>query len=265
MIRNAAVDRMRGGDVALGVVLRYERGSHIARAMRTSGFDWMFLDLEHSTMPLDAVAALSIAGQEAGITPVVRVPAMELGMAIRVLDNGALGILMPHVDTPEEAREIASAFRYPPIGHRSISSSLPHFHFAPPPLLEACRQLDAATMVGVLLETPVAVENADAIAAVPGIDLLMIGASDLSAESDLHGQYEHPRLVAMFETVTAAARRHGKLVGVGGVSDATSLTRCIRMGMQMIIAAVDITLLMSAASSRTQALRGMIAAATRDP
>src|SRR5438046_402029 len=99
MIYNLALESMRAGGAALGVVLRYERGPHIARAMRASGFEWLFIDLEHSSMPLDAVAAISVASLDAGITPMVRVPVMDLGMAVRVLDTGALGVLMPHVET----------------------------------------------------------------------------------------------------------------------------------------------------------------------
>ena len=259
MVRNVALETMRAGKVALGITLRFERGTHIARAMQVSGFDWLFLDLEHGAIPLDTVAAISMAGLEAGITPIVRVPAMDVGMAVRVLDTGALGVLMPHVETVEEARAIAAAFRYPPLGHRSISSTLPHFHFKPPPLLEACRQLDAATMVGVMLETPSAVENVDEIAAVPGIDVLLIGASDLTAESGLHGQFEHPRVLAMFEKVMAAGRRHGKVVGIGGIGSDADMARCCGMGMKMIVAAGDISLLVSAASARTRSLRELIA------
>jgi 4-hydroxy-2-oxoheptanedioate aldolase len=258
MIHNFALEKMRSGGTALGVVLRYERGPHIARAMQASGFEWLFLDLEHSSMPLDSVAAISLASLDAGITPMVRVPAMDLGTAIRVLDTGALGVLMPHVDTVEEARVIADAFRYPPMGHRSISSTLPHFHFKSPPIVEACRALDAATLVGVMLETPAAVENADAIAAVPGIDLLFIGAADLTAEAGLHGQADHPQVVAMFAQVVAAARRHGKLVGIGGIADDVQFARCCAMGMQLILVGTDLGFLMSAASARTRALRAVI-------
>lgn len=260
MIHNLALESMRAGGTALGVVLRYERGPHIARAMRASGFDWLFMDLEHSSMPLDAVAAISVASLDAGITPMVRVPAMDLGTAIRALDTGALGVLMPHVDTVEEARAIADAFRYPPMGHRSISSTLPHFHFKSPPMAEACRALDAATLVGVMLETPRSIENADAIAAVPGINLLLIGAVDLAAEAGLHGQFDHPRVMAMYEQVVAAARRHGKLVGIGGIGDDVHLARCCAMGMQLILLGTELGFMMSAASARTHGLRALIGA-----
>jgi 2-keto-3-deoxy-L-rhamnonate aldolase RhmA len=260
MVQNHALESMRAGGTALGVVLRFERAPHVARAMRTSGYDWLFIDLEHSSMPLDAVAAISVSALDAGITPLVRVPPMDIATAIRALDTGALGVLMPHVENADEAKAIAAAFRYPPTGVRSISSTLPQFHFKPPPIAEACRVLDAATLVAVMFETPGAVENADAIAAVPGIDLLFIGAADLTAVAGLHGQADHPRIMAMFSKVTEAARRHGKLVGIGGVADDATLARCCAMGMQLILVGTDWGFMMSAASARSRGLRALIGA-----
>lgn len=260
MIYNVTLQSMRAGGVSLGIALRYERGPHIARAMLASGFEWLFIDLEHSSMPLDAVAAISVASLDAGITPIVRVPVMDLGTAVRVLDTGALGILMPHVEDAEQARTIASALRYPPQGHRSISSTLPQFQFRSPPAAEACRELDVATLIGVMLETPGSVENADAIAAVPGIDLLLIGGADLTAELGLHGQFDHPDVLAMFQTVADAAHRHGKLVGIGGIGDDTNLTRCCAMGMKFILLGTDIGFMMSSALARTQGLHATLQA-----
>jgi 2-keto-3-deoxy-L-rhamnonate aldolase RhmA len=103
-------------------------------------------------------------------------------MATRFLDGGGLGIVMPHVDTAEEAREIAQALRYPPHGHRSVAGGLPHFGYERLGLAETCSAINAATLVVVMLETPRAVENAAAIAAVPGIDSLLIGTNDLAME-----------------------------------------------------------------------------------
>lgn len=258
LIHNPAIESLHAEDTALGVVVRYERGPHIARAMRSCGFEWLFIDLEHSSTPLDAVAGISVAALDVGIAPLVRVPAMDLNTAVRVLDSGALGVLMPHVDTVDEARAIASALRYPPLGHRSISSTLPHFGFRSPPMDEACRTLDAATLVGVMIETPTAVENAEALARVPGIDLLFIGAADLSAEAGLHGQVDHPRLVAMYEQVARAAQRHGKRAGIGGLASDAQFARCREMGLQLMLLGTDLGFLMSAATARTRSLRALL-------
>jgi 2-keto-3-deoxy-L-rhamnonate aldolase RhmA len=254
-IRNAVLDQLKADELSLGVIVRYARTVDVAKAMRACGMDWLFLDLEHSAMTLDTAAQISVAALSAGIAPFVRVPAMQLGMACRALDGGALGVLLPHVDTAEEAQAIARALRYPPFGQRSTSSTLPHFDFAPPPLAEAIRQIDAATLVAVILETPKAIANVDAIAAVAGIDVLMIGGSDLTLEMGLHDRFDDPRVVSAFERVVAAGRRHGKAVGMGGVGDDAMVERFCKMGVRMIAAGSDMSFLMSAATRRTAALR----------
>src|SRR5436190_13980541 len=117
-LRNAARDRLDKGELALGVILRQARTVDIAAIMKACGYDCLFLDLEHNSMDLDTAVQIAVAALDAGIAPIVRVPAGQFWLATRVLDGGALGIVMPHVDTPEEAREIADRLRYPPQGHR---------------------------------------------------------------------------------------------------------------------------------------------------
>src|SRR6202043_2313397 len=102
---------------------------------------------------LDTAVQISAAALGVGIVPVARVPARQLWMATRILDGGGLGIVMPHVDTPEEAKAIAAALRYPPLGHRSVAGGLPHFGYEKVALAEGCAAINAATLVIVMLET----------------------------------------------------------------------------------------------------------------
>src|SRR4051795_1768447 len=167
LLRNAAREKLQAGELALGVILRQARTVDIAPIMQAAGYDWLFLDLEHNSMDLDTAVQISVAALGVGIAPVARVPDGQLWMATRLLDGGALGVVVPHVDTPEEAQEIAQALRYPPQGHRSVAGGLPHFGYAKIGMAETVAGIDAATLVIVLLETPTAIANADAIAAVP--------------------------------------------------------------------------------------------------
>ena len=258
MLRNHTLEQLRSDQLSLGVVIRQARTVDIAKAMRACDFDWLFLDLEHNSMSIDMAAQICVAALDTGITPLVRVPRMDLTLAARALDNGALGIVMPHVDSAEEAQAIASALRYAPLGHRSFTSSLPHFDFRVPPLAEATRQLNDLTMVTVMLETPQAIDNVEAIAGVDGIDVLMIGGTDLSIELGTPGRYEDPRMVESFEKVIAAARRHGKLAGMGGIFDEAVARRYVAMGMRMILSGVDLGLMMAAATQRTAAFRKLL-------
>src|ERR1700693_6225129 len=130
VLKNAAKERLDRGELALGVILRQARTVDIAPIMKSCGYDWLFLDLEHNSMDLDTAVQIAVAALGAGIAPVARVPAGQLWMATRFLGGGGLGIVMPHVDAPEEAREIAEALHYPPLGHRSVAGGLPHFGYA---------------------------------------------------------------------------------------------------------------------------------------
>jgi 4-hydroxy-2-oxoheptanedioate aldolase len=106
-IRNVAKERMEAGELAIGVGLRQARTVDIAKIMKTAGYDFLFIDLEHSSIPLDVASQISCAAQDAGITPIVRVPGFEHWQAAKALDAGAQGIVVPHVDTAGQAAAMA--------------------------------------------------------------------------------------------------------------------------------------------------------------
>jgi 4-hydroxy-2-oxoheptanedioate aldolase len=257
-LRNAAVDRLKAGELAVGIILRSARTVDIAPAMKAAGFDWLFLDLEHNSMDLDMAVQISVAALGAGIAPVARVPARQLWLATRILDGGGLGIVVPHVDTPEEAKAIAAALRYPPLGHRSVAGGLPHFGYEKLGLAETCAAINAATLVIVMLETPQAIANADAIAAVPGIDSLLIGTNDLAMELGVPGNFGDGRIVAAYQSVVDACRKHGKHAGVGGISDDALLRRYIEMGVRLVLPGSDFSFLQMAAAERAAAMRSFL-------
>jgi 2-keto-3-deoxy-L-rhamnonate aldolase RhmA len=254
-LRNPARARLEAGELALGVGIRQSRTVDIAAIMKACGYDWLFLDLEHNSMDLDTAVQISVAALGAGIAPIVRVPAGQFWLATRVLDGGALGIVMPHVDTPEEAREIADRLRYPPRGHRSVAGGLPHFGYVPIAVRAACAAINAATLVVVMLETPQAISNAAAIAAVPGIDSLLIGTSDLSMELGIPGQFGDERIVDAYRAVIEACDAHGKFAGIGGVYEDSLMRRYIGMGVRLVLGGGDLGFMTAAATERAKLLR----------
>lgn len=256
-IVNAARKRLEEGKVAAGIGLRQARTVDIAAAMKTAGFDWLFIDLEHNSMTLDMAVQISVAANGVGIAPIVRVPYGQYDMATRALDGGAMGIVIPHVDTADEAKVVADRLRYPPQGHRSVAGAMPQLDFRSLPGGEAAALFNSALLVVVMLETPTAIANADAIAAVPGIDVLLIGTSDLTMEMGIPGQLQHPDVVAAYETVIAACRKHGKWAGMGGVYVEEPMRRYIGMGARMVLSGNDLSLLMSAAAERAKFVSGL--------
>jgi 2-keto-3-deoxy-L-rhamnonate aldolase RhmA len=143
------------------------------------------------------------------------------------------------------------------MGHRSTGGTNAQFGYRPPAPAEAQKVLNAEILIIPMIETPKAVENADAIAAIAGIDALLIGTNDLSLEMGIPGDIGHERIKAAYETVAAACRRHGKVLGMGGVYDEVLATAYIGLGARLVLAANDHALLLNAATRRTAFLRGL--------
>ncbi len=254
-VRNVAREKLEQGKLSLGVGVRMTRSVEIAKAMATAGFDWLFLDMEHGTMSLDACAQISAAALDAGISPIARVPNGQYSIATRALDNGALGIVMPHVDTAAEAREVVEKLKYPPIGHRSVGGWGPHYQLGSLSTGAAVDVLNASNLTVVMLETPLAIQNAAEIAAVPGVDVLLIGSNDLCAEMGIPGDFGNDRLAEAYGTMIAACEKAGKFPGMAGIYNEAIMPRYIGMGARFILSGQDASFMMSGAVSRTGFLR----------
>ena len=256
-ITNTAKNRLESGELALGVGLRQARTADIGKIMKTCGYDWLFIDMEHNSMSIDTAAQISVAAQDAGIAPIVRVPGFQHFHATRALDGGAQGVVVPHVDTAEVAAEMVSNCKYPPVGHRSVTGRLPQVNFEAHPQDEVTRSVNNATLVVVMVETPTAVENVEAIAAVPGVDSVLVGTNDLCTEMGIPGAFGDARIQEIMERVVAACRAHGKHPGLGGVYEPPLMERYIRMGMRLILCGNDLTMMMAAAQERSARMRSI--------
>jgi 2-keto-3-deoxy-L-rhamnonate aldolase RhmA len=257
VVQNIAKERLEAGELALGVGLRQARTVDIAKIMKTAGYDFLFIDGEHNAMSVDMAGQIINAAQDAGITPIVRGPGFQHFHASRALDAGAQGIVVPHVDTAEIAARMVDQCRYPPQGHRSVTGTLPQIDFAALPMAEATAAINEATLVVVMLETPLAIDNVEAIAAVPGLDVLLVGANDLCMEMGIPGELDHPRIGQAFERIVAACRANGKHAGLGGVYDPPLMERYLAMGFRMVLAGSDFSFMLGAAKERAAAVRAM--------
>ena len=252
---NYTKQQLAAGKLALGMGMRALRTVDAGMIAKTCGFDWLFIDMEHSAMDVDLASQVAIAALPMGITPIVRVPGKEHHHASRLLDSGAQGIVVPHVDTVEEAQRVVAHCKYPPIGHRSVVGALPQFAYEAMSAGDSTRVANAETLVIVMVETPIAIENADAIAAVPGIDVVLIGTNDLCAELGIPGQFADPKVEDAYRKVIAACKKHGKHPGMGGVYDQKLMDKYIGYGMRFILSGGDLSFLMTGAKARTEFLR----------
>ncbi|KAB2850327.1 MAG: aldolase [Hyphomicrobiaceae bacterium] len=257
-IINPARRRLEQGGLAIGVGARQARTVDTAVMMASLGYDWLFIDLEHGSLSLDTAAQLSVACNAAGISPIVRVPKGQYDMATRALDSGAMGIIIPHVDTADEAREAVDRLKFPPAGHRSAGGPMAQARFAGAPLAIAAKVFNAAMLIVPMIETPLAVKNAETIAATPGVDALLIGTNDLTLEMGIPGEIMHKDVHSAYESVIAAAKKHEKWAAVGGVYTPEGLKHYIGMGCRMALAGSDYSFLMAAAGERAKMLRGLV-------
>ena len=247
---NVTKKRMAEGKMGLGFGVHHLRTPAVPMIAKATGHDWIFIDNEHGSFSTHEVAQLCIASLPNGVTPIVRVCANAIDEATRALDNGALGIVMPHVDTAAEAKKIAAAFRYPPQGTRSWGGPPAVFGYQAPSNAEAQAAMNAEILTVVMLESPLAISNADEIAAVDGVDVLFIGTSDLTAELGISGQMGHPKVVEAYKKVGEACAKHGKVLGMGGVYDEENARRYVQMGSKFILSGNDHSYMMAGGKIR---------------
>ncbi len=262
LLTNPALERLKCGEICLSAGVRHAFGPDIAKILAAAGFDVMMLDFEQTGIDYREAGQAAVAGIEAGIAPLVRVADFGLDSIGRALMAGALGIVAPHVETAEEAAEIVKHCRFAPLGDRGVASAFPHFGMRGIPLGDAVRELADATMVVVQIESLCGLENADAIAATAGVDVLLVGCTDLSVELGKPACYDEPEIIHACARVIDACRRHGKTPGVGGFGEVAQFQRMIDRGMRYLAAGTDQGFLVAGATSGALALRALTPART---
>jgi len=256
ILRNHLAETLEAGKLALAIIVKQVQSVDIAVAAKTCGYDAINVDLEHSVISEGAAAQICITAQNIGITPIVRIPSHDGYYANRILDAGAMGVVAPHVNSADEARAIVKACKFAPYGERSVAGNWPHLGFQSYPAEQVRRLLNETTTVVVMLETPEAVEHAEAIAAVPGVDILHIGTTDLCDAMGIPGKFTDPAVERSFERVISACRAHGKVTGAGGLGTATDVMQTvIRMGVRFVTAGNEWAFMLAAARQRANMLR----------
>jgi len=254
--RNIAKERLLAGEMTFGFQIRVFKDLEIARAISASGFHFAFIDLEHTALDVSDASRLAIAFLESGVTPIARIPEGDYWTAGRLIDGGVQGIIVPHVDTAEQAREAVAQCKYRPLGTRWRGDASIHFGWGPHGragnLSEAINEV---LMLTVMIESEEGVENIEEIAATEGVDVISVGSSDLTGSMGLNNDYSHPRVIAAWEKVAAAAKKNGKGLRIGGVKKPEDIARTYGLGSRMIITGNDITTMVRAMRGDLEHLR----------
>ncbi|KAK4236135.1 Pyruvate/Phosphoenolpyruvate kinase-like domain-containing protein [Achaetomium macrosporum] len=219
LCENVLYTKAKAGRLCKALCLRLVTNPLVIQFAKNAGFDVVWVEMEHSTFSLTEASLLSSTAMLAGITPIVRVP-YECGMGYvqQVLDSGAMVVIFPHVKTAEDAEAAVRMCKFPPRGKRSLW--LQQAAVGLRTITPIHRLVDTvngeASAVGMMIETAESIKNIDAIAAVDGIDLLMVGCMDLSTDMGMPGTVDAPEFRAALEAVSAACRRHNKVFGLAG-------------------------------------------------
>ncbi|MBY4214144.1 HpcH/HpaI aldolase/citrate lyase family protein [Rhodococcus fascians] len=232
-----------------------------AEIMAGSGLDWVLIDMEHAPNGLESVLAQLYAVSAYPVTPVVRVPVADAVIIKQILDLGAQNILVPMISTADQAREVAAAAQYPPVGRRGVGSALARsarWNRVEGYLANGADHVS----VFVQIETAEGVANAAAIAETPGIDGVFLGPSDLSASMGLLGQQNHPDVVAAVNKAFTAVGNTGKPYGVNAF-DPERADAYARDGARFMLVGADAAILARGSEGLAHRYIGSTAHGTR--
>ncbi len=205
-------DRVKSGEFLAGTFLNL--GSALtAELAAQAGFDFLVLDCEHGSGDHESLLLQLLAVGRTQAAPIVRITWNEAPRFKRALDLGASGIMVPYVNTEEEARQAAAAMRYPPDGVRGVAGWNRACGFGTR-VMDYIGTANDNVLTIVQIETTEAVANCEAIAGVQGVDSLFIGPTDLSFSMGIPRQIDHPLMIEAYGKVVAACRKHGKAAGI---------------------------------------------------
>jgi 4-hydroxy-2-oxoheptanedioate aldolase len=229
--KNTTKEKLKAGQAVIGFSLAFA-SPDIIEMLSNIGFDFVYFDCEHGPMSEETCQDMVRAAELVGLTPIVRVTSNQPWFILRALDLGAMGIIVPHCNTKQEAQRAVEAAKYPPVGERGIAgrslrlSGMLHADY----IVEANKE----TMVIAMIEDAEAIDNLSQILAVDGLDVLLVGRADLSVSMGIAGQVNHPMIEEAVSRVITQGRAAGKAVGVGhlSVDDPESYRQFLRQGAQ---------------------------------
>lgn len=233
MRQNKTKAKLLAGDRSVGTFVFEFNTSGIARLAAEAGADFVVYDMEHTGWSVETIRRLIATTPRDAIMPFVRIPASDYHFVARVLDMGAMGVMVPMVESVQQAEKLVQSAKYPPAGGRGAAFTIAHDDYTAGNVAEKMQTANDQTLLIAQIETARGLEQVEQIAAVPGIDVLWIGQFDLSTSLGIPGQFDDPKFVSAMDRVVAAAQKEHKAAGymVLDVDDAAARVdqgfRCI--------------------------------------
>jgi 4-hydroxy-2-oxoheptanedioate aldolase len=246
--------RLRDRERLLCLRVTAAPSADLVSVLASTAADAVYLDLEHA--PVGDAAAYDFVAHAAalGMPTLVRVPRVGDGSAAKLLDGGAAGVIVPHVEDAAAAMRVVHECHFPPLGGRSVGGPVPATGFRRLPMAEAVAELTARTFVAVMVESQKAVANAGEIAAVEGVDMLLVGSADLSSDLGVPGEYQHPSMLAAYDEVARACGTEVRF-GVAGGASREVVDHTAALGASFFTIGRDLDLMRDGIDARVAALR----------
>jgi 2-keto-3-deoxy-L-rhamnonate aldolase RhmA len=251
---NTVKHTIQRGGVSVGTFFFEFNTTGAARIAAEAGAEFVIFDMEHTGWSVETIRLLIATSRSTGVPAYVRVPATEYHFIARVLDMGAMGIMVPMCESAEQARRLVQSAKYPPMGRRGAAFSIAHDDYTGGDLTAKIESANRETLLIAQIETVAGVEYVDEIAAVDGIDVLWIGQFDLANSLGFPGQFEHPRFVDAVDRVLAACKKHGKTPGVMA-SDLPTGRAMLDQGFRMMSYSGDLWIYQAALRDGITALK----------
>jgi 2-dehydro-3-deoxyglucarate aldolase/4-hydroxy-2-oxoheptanedioate aldolase len=255
MQENAVKRKLAAGGNAFGSMIFEFFTPGMPRLLKNAGAEYALYCMEHTGVSYETLKPQFALCRALGVVPLVRVPGTEYDFIARALDSGALGVMVPLVDTAEQAQFIVSCTRYPPAGgRRGAAFGVAHDDFEGGDVVDKMKMIHDRTLVIAMIETKQGLENVDAIAAVPGVDALWLGHFDLSNFLGIPGQFDSPLFQDAIRKIVAAAKKHGKAAGYMASSAALG-QEYLKHGFRMLATGTDQGMLQEATRAMLEGMR----------
>ena len=254
MQHNHVKRTLRAGGVSIGTMMFEFNTTGIARLAAVAGAEFAVYDMEHTGWSVETIRMLIATTPKSEMVPIVRIPATEYHFVSRVLDVGAMGVMIPMCESAEQARLLVNSAKYPPIGRRGAAFTIAHDDYRNDPIPDVVHSANDEVLLIAQVETARGLENVEKIAAVPEIDVLWIGLYDMTNSMGIPGQMQHSDLLAAIDRVLAACKAHHKIPAVLVTSIPEGQTQ-IQRGFKLVAFGGDLWIYQSALRAGIQALR----------
>ena len=250
-MRNRVKSMIKQSQVAVGSIVSAIGSPNLMWMLASAGFDFVYIDAEHSSFSIETIGRLILAARGAGIVPIVRPPTLDPPFMSRCLDSGALGVLVPHVETVAEARLVTDSCKYAPQGHRGISSRQVQTNYR---ALKDTESINEEVLVEIMVESHAAVERVDDLVSVPGVDVVVVGLSDLAQDMGLGTDRNHRLVAEAVDRVIQICTSRNVAVGLH-TYEHQQACRWIEKGIRMLSFSSDVAMIVDTNMARLRALR----------